>query len=374
MTCTYQYVVTDTNPPVTYLEDGQGEGYRYPVSFTDPAKQAPWLPALTPDPSIPLKAGEKERGYFQLNVPPADFLMPKKHNERTRYVDIHGDTVLERWDGLFPESDTAQDYNNGLYFPFKGTAFFSEEARLWSPDELKGVFHFGVCEVLGYKLTGNITLDGGVHVNESYLHGNIEIKAPIMLYICHLLGNIAIDFGVQAKTYKEYDAPDFEAFMLEDITLTLKKSEMWCYFLENHTMNGGFDVWEATHTLTSKDVRRFCLDTANHIDNCKCGLFLPFYLGLHPVAIQYFGLVDKRKPALLPEPHPVASVSLANLEDILFNLIAKWDKKWFYEYGYDDCALAWKEMSGEEYPDSYDEWRARMVEITGVDPETYLPE
>lgn len=374
MTHTYQYVVTDTNPPVTYLEDEQGEGYRYPASFTDPAKQAPWLSTLTPDPSIPLKPGEKERGYFQLDVPPTDFLMPKMHSERTRYVEIHSDTVLERWDGLFPESDTAQDYDNGLYFPFKGTAFFSKEARLWSPDELSGVFHFGVCEVLGYRLTGNITLDGGVHVNESYLHGNIEVKAPITLYICHLLGNIAIDFGVQAKTYKEYDAPDFEAFMLEDITLTLKKSEMWSYFLENHTINGGFDVWEATHTLTSKDVRRFCLDTANHIDNCKCGLFLPFCLGLHPVAIQYFGLVDKRKPALLPEPHPVASVSLANLEDILFNLMAKWDKKWFYEYGYDDCALAWKEMSGEEYPDSYEEWCARMVEITGVDPETYLPE
>lgn len=25
MTCTYQYVVTDTNPPVTYLEDEQGK-------------------------------------------------------------------------------------------------------------------------------------------------------------------------------------------------------------------------------------------------------------------------------------------------------------------------------------------------------------
>lgn len=44
MTHIYQYAVTDTNPPMTYLEDGQGEGYRYPVSFTDPAKQAPWLP------------------------------------------------------------------------------------------------------------------------------------------------------------------------------------------------------------------------------------------------------------------------------------------------------------------------------------------
>lgn len=41
MTYTYQYVVTDTNPPVFYLEDENGEGYRYPVSFTDPTKQAP---------------------------------------------------------------------------------------------------------------------------------------------------------------------------------------------------------------------------------------------------------------------------------------------------------------------------------------------
>lgn len=39
MTCTYQYVVTDTNPPVTYLEDGQGEGYRYPVSHL-PTRQS----------------------------------------------------------------------------------------------------------------------------------------------------------------------------------------------------------------------------------------------------------------------------------------------------------------------------------------------
>lgn len=75
MTYTYQYVVTDTNPPVFYLEDNEGEGYRHPVAFTNPAKQAPWLPALVPDQSIPLKVGETERGYFQLDAPPTDFLI-----------------------------------------------------------------------------------------------------------------------------------------------------------------------------------------------------------------------------------------------------------------------------------------------------------
>ena len=373
MTCTYQYVVTDTNPPVTYLEDEQGEGYRYPVSFTDPAKQAPWLPALTPDPSIPLKPGEKERGYFQLDVPPADFLMPKKHNERTRYVDIHGDTVLERWDGLFPESETAEDCDNGLYFPFEGTAFFSKEARMYAHDTLEGVFHFGVCEVYGDKLEGNIALDGGVHVNESYLKGNIKVNAPLTLYICHLYGDITIDFGICAKTYEEYQSKDFSTTCFESVPLTLKQEEMGGYFYKRYTMNGACDVWDATWHLINEDVRTFCLDTVNHIENCKCGLFLPFYLGLHPAAIQYFGQVDKRKPALLPATHPVANIPLSDLEDTLFNLLGKWNKKWFDEKYFEDCARSWKEMSGEEYPDSYKEWRARMIEITGVDPETYLP-
>lgn len=371
MTCTYQYVVTDTNPPVTYLEDGQGEGYRYPVSFTDPAKQAPWLPALTPDPTLPLKPGEKERGYFQLDVPPTDFLMREMPDEDTRYAKIYGDTVLECWDGLLLEYETAERCD-GLYFQLDGSAFFSKEARLMELGELKGTFHFGVCEVLGYELTGNITLDGGVHVNESYLRGNIDIKAPLTLYICRLYGNIAIDFGTPIKTHKEHqeDAP----LCLESVTLTLKRSKIEDYFYQNYGMNEACDVWDATHTLADEDVRRFCLDTVNHVENCKCGLFLPFYFGLHPAAIQYFGLVDKRKPALLPESHPVSGTSRTKLEDTLLNLMTKWDEKWGDEAGFDDCARAWVKLSGEEYPYSYEGWRARMVEITGVDPETYLPE
>lgn len=115
MTYAYQYVITDTNPPLFYLEDNEGEGYRHPVAFTNPAKQAPWLPALVPDRSIPLKVGETERGYFQLDAPPTDFLIKNVSNERTRYVKIHGDTVLQRWDGLFPKSDTTEDCDNGLY-------------------------------------------------------------------------------------------------------------------------------------------------------------------------------------------------------------------------------------------------------------------
>lgn len=44
MTHTYQYVVTDTNPPVTYLEDEQGEGYRYPVSLQTRQSRHPGSP------------------------------------------------------------------------------------------------------------------------------------------------------------------------------------------------------------------------------------------------------------------------------------------------------------------------------------------
>ena len=116
------------------------------------------------------------------------------------------------------------------------------------------------------------------------------------------------------------------------------------------------------------------LDTVNHIENCKCGLFIPFYLGLHPAAIQYFGLVDKRKPALLPESHPVSGTSLSLLEDALFKLMNMWDEEWGTGGGFADCIYAWEEMLGEKYPDFYEEWRAGMVEITGADPETYLPE
>lgn len=373
MPYTYQYVVTDTNPPVFYLEDKNGEGYRYPVSFTNPAKQAPWLPTLTPDPSIPLNPGEKERGYFQLDVSPTDFLMREMPDEDTRYAKIYGDTVLECWDGLLLEYGTAERCD-GLYFPLEGSAFFSKEARMYAQDTLEGVFHFGVCEVYGYELEGNIALDGGVHVNESYLKGNIKVNAPLTLYICHLYGDITIDFGVCAKTYEEYQSTDFNTTCFESVPLTLKQEEMSGYFYKRYTMNGACDVWDATWHLAKEDVRTFCLDTVNHIENCKCGLFLPFYLGLHPVAIQYFGLVDKRKPALLPESHPVASASLANLEDSLLNLLGKWDKKWFDEKYFEDCARAWVELSGEKYPDSYEDWCVRMEEITGVNPETYLPE
>lgn len=373
MTYTYQYVVTDTNPPVFYLEDENGEGYRYPVSFTDPTKQAPWLPALTPDPSIPLKPGEKERGYFQLDVSPTDFLKDKKSDESAEYIEIHGDSVLGRWDVLFLECETAKHFDVED-LPLNGQSFISKEARLSYSDSLEGDLHFGVCEVYGYELEGNIALDGGVHVNESYLKGNIKVNAPLTLYICHLYGDITIDFGICAKTYEEYKSNDFHTTYFESVPLTLKQEEMSGYFYKRYTMNGACDVWDATWHLAEEDVRTFCLDTVNHIEHCKCGLFLPFYLGLHPVAIQYFGLVDKRKPALLPESHPVASASLANLEDTLLNLLGKWDKKWFDEKHFEDCARSWMEMSGEKYPDSYEEWRARMVEITGVDPETYLPE
>lgn len=48
MTCTYQYVVTDTNPPVTYLEDGQGEGYRYPRIIYRPGKASTLAPRPNP--------------------------------------------------------------------------------------------------------------------------------------------------------------------------------------------------------------------------------------------------------------------------------------------------------------------------------------
>lgn len=373
MAYTYQYVVTGANPPMFYLEDKEGDGYRHPVAFTNPAKQAPWLPSLTPDPSIPLKPGEKERGYFELDVPPTDFLMGKKPDKYTKYAEIYEDTVLECWDGLLEGKGTARDCK-GLYFPFDGSAFISKESRLYIPDILAGTFHFGVCEILGDVFVGDITFDGGVHVSESQLDGNITITAPLTLDTCNLYGNIAIDFGVHAKTHKEHEAPDFETFYLEDITFTLKKSELWRYFRQNRNWNAACDVWEATHTLAHEGVRHFCLDTVNHIENCKCGLFIPFYLGLHPAAIQYFGLVDKRKPALLPESHPVSGTSLSLLEDTLFKLMNMWDEEWGAGGGFADCIYAWEEMLGEKYPDFYEEWRAGMVEITGVDPETYLPE
>ena len=362
MTHIYQYVVTDTNPPVFYLEDKDGVGYRYPVSFTDPAKQAPWLPALTPDPSIPLKPGEKERGYFQLDAPPSDFLRSRVADDDMRYTQVQGNTVIEDW------VPARKNYMN-----LTDDTFLSKEARLSYLSWISGSLRLGVCEVLGRSLEGNINLTGGVLVDKTDLDGNININAFVSLYMCSLYGNISISYGTPAKTYEEF-RDNYKRFHFEGITLTLKHNYLRhsFYFGKGNCMNKAFDIWHDTYGINPGDVHTFCLDTVNHIENCKCGLFLPFYLGLHPAAIQYFGQVDKRKPALLPTSHPLSGLPARALEEPLFHLLGSWESKWFREEGFEDCARTWVELSGEKYPSSYEEWCARMEVITGVHPDTYL--
>lgn len=88
---TYQYITKDTVPQTTYIAAANDDSKQYPAYFTNPAKQAPWLPALVPDPSIPLKSGEKERGYIQLDMEPGVLF------DGEADVEVRGNVVLEHW-------------------------------------------------------------------------------------------------------------------------------------------------------------------------------------------------------------------------------------------------------------------------------------
>lgn len=347
---TYQYITKDTVPQTTYIAAANDDSKQYPAYFTNPAKQAPWLPALVPDPSIPLKSGEKERGYIQLDMEPGVLF------DGEADVEVRGNVVLEHWGCLFDEENGEYirliDEGNVL----DGDIYISKEGRLMDmPYSFNGSIKLGVGEFMSDNLVnGTLVADGGVHFAESRLEGNIKVNGALIMYIAHIYGNVCIDYGNRFSTYKGLLGSNSRP-VFESCIFTLSQEYLPDYFYLNYGSSA-----ELTHNweeVTCNDrfnlelVQTFCLDTANHNENCKCGLFLPLYLAVVPAAVQYFNLVDKRHPAPLPTGHDDSGKTIEELEGDLLG----------------------ENLLDMSYPESYDEWLERMEDITGVNPATYLP-
>lgn len=195
---TYQYITKDSNPPVTVITAVDDDNKQYPVSFTNPAKQALWLPALTPDPSIPLKGGEKERGYIQLDMEPGVLF------DGEADIEVRGNVVLEHWECLFEEEDGKYDLiieTNEL----EGDIYIGKEARLIdTPYSFNGSIKLGVADFMGDNLVnGTLVADGGVHFAEGTLEGNIKVNGALVMYIASIYGNVCIEYGNRFSTYEE---------------------------------------------------------------------------------------------------------------------------------------------------------------------------
>ena len=366
---TYQYITKNTVPPTTYITATNDDSNQYPAYFTNPAKQAPWLPALVPDPSIPLKPGEKERGYIQLDVSP-DILLDGEAD-----IEVRGNVVLENWDCIFAEDNTAKYrlLDGGV---LEGNIYVGKEGRLHQSSYfITGDVNLGVAEIMPDNgIAGSLAADGGACFSESELSGNIKIEGTVTMYISRIYGDVHIDYGNHATSHEEmYEDEGHVCF--ESLLFTLRKVFLPEYFdIDGDTYPEFAKNWGAfkpNEGFRLDDTRTFCLDTANHLEMCKCGIFLPMYLGAVPAAVQYFGLMDKRHPALLPHDHPCSGKSIRELEEMLLPLtqmcpdIWREEGEWFYEM--------YEDITGVPCPETYDEWLERMEDLTGVNPSTYLP-
>lgn len=346
---TYQYITKDSNPPVTVITAVDDDNKQYPASFTNPSKQAPWLPALTPDPSIPLKVGEKERGYIQLDMEP-DVLFDGEAD-----IKVRDNVVLEHWECLFEKE-------NGKYSRFidedvlEGDIYIGKEALIMNmPYSFKGSIKLGVAEFMPDNLVhGTLVADGGVHFAESMLEGNIEINGALIMYIAQIYGNVCIEYGNRFSTYAEIQGNNTHP-IFENCLFTLSQEYLPDYFYRNYGSSAELThYWEevmCNDRFNLNLIHTFCLDTVNHIDNCKCGIFLPLYLAVVPAAVQYFNLVDKRHPAPLPAGHEDSNKTLKELEDELLG----------------------ENLLDMYYPEDYEDWLEQMEALTGVNPTTYLP-
>jgi hypothetical protein len=364
---TYQYITKDSNPPVTVITAVDDDNKQYPASFTNPSKQAPWLPALTPDPSIPLKVGEKERGYIQLDMEP-DVLFDGEAD-----IKVRDNVVLEHWECLFEKE-------NGKYSRFidedvlEGDIYIGKEARLiCTPYSFNGSIKLGVADFMGDNLVdGTLVADGGAHFTEGTLEGNIKVNGALVMYIASIYGNVCIEYGNRFSTYEEIQGNNTRP-VFESCLFTLSQEYLPDYF----EMRGyypeiahNWSYYDTGDCFEAGQAETFCFDSVNHESNCKCGLFLPFYLGLVPEAIQYFNLKDKRHPTPMPDNHPAANKTAAELERELLQLI--WSSPDIWRNGknfYQD----YKNLTGIDYPKSYEDWLEQMEALTGVNPTTYLP-
>ena len=239
----------------------------------------------------------------------------------------------------------------------EGDIYIGKEVRLIdTPYSFNGSIKLGVADFMGDNLVnGTLVADGGVHFAEGTLKGNIKVNGALVMYIAHIYGNVSIEYGNRFTTYAEIQHNNTRP-VFENCLFTLSQEYLPDYFYRNYGSSAELTrYWEDVTCCDGFNlmlVHTFCLDTVNHVDNCKCGIFLPLYLAVVPAAVQYFNLVDKRHPAPLPAGHEDSNKTQEELEDELLG----------------------ENLLDMSYPEDYEDWLEQMEALTGVNPTTYLPQ
>ena len=328
--------------PVTRRPDNQ----YFPVLFTDPKKQAPWIPEMVPDESLVKAAGDIERGRLPIDIEPTSFVV-----REVPEMIVSENAVLESPDSVLDRDGEARHMAGVI----KGNARVTSKARIGDDCNIAGDTTIGAAFVADTDIhRGYVDVTGGAAVVSCALDGNIVIKGQMRLYNKAIKGDVSIICRApeDATWESAVRTPDRAPFINDGI-LSLQRPML------KESLNGALsshfdDMWDnmRQHIEENLVFDTFCLDTAHHREFCRCGMYLPAYLAGVPAAIQYYGLMDTRKPALLQN-------------DIILGLMNSYDV---------ETAIRAEILSGAQgkCPSSYDAWCAHMVEKTGVHPDTYL--
>lgn len=329
--------------PATKRPDNQ----YFPAMFTDPKVQAPWLPTMEPDKTLVKAEGEVERGRLPVDAEPGNFV--------TRTVPemlVMGNAVLEDPNSITDSDGEARDVEGVL----KGNARITSKARLGNKFNIAGDAVIGAAFVSEVDIKGCVDITGGAAVVDCGLEGNIVIKGQMRLFKKFVRGNVTIACRApEGATWAQAVRTPAHAPFINTGFMTLQRSHL------KDSLNGSLaasfvGMWDnmRQHIEENLVFDTFCLDTVNHREFCRCGLYFPAYLAGVPAAIQYYGLVDTRKPAQLQD-------------DVILSLLNSYDV---------ETAIRAEVLSGThgECPPSYDAWCVMMVNKTGVHPDTYLPE
>lgn len=327
--------------PATRRPDNQ----YFPAMFTNPKVQAPWLPAIEADKTLVKAEGEIERGRLPIDIEPGNFV--------TRTVPemlVMDNAVLEDPNSITDSAGEARDVEGVL----KGNARITSKARLGNKFNIAGDTVIGAAFVSEVAIKGCVDITGGASVLDCDLDGNIVIKGQMRFFRKHVRGNVTIACRApeDATWVQAVRTPDHAPFINNGF-MTLQRSHLKDSL--NSSRSSSFEeMWDnmRQHIEENLVFDTFCLDTVNHREFCRCGLYFPAYLAGVPAAIQYYGLVDTRKPAQLQD-------------DVILSLLNSYDV---------ETAIRAEVLSGThgECPSNYDAWCAMMVNKTGVHPDTYL--
>lgn len=327
--------------PATRRPDNQ----YFPAMFANPKVQAPWLPAMEADKTLVKAEGEIERGRLPIDIEPGNFV--------TRTVPemlVMDNAVLEDPNSITDSDGEARDVEGVL----KGNARITSKARLGNKFNIAGDTVIGGAFVSEVDIKGCVDITGGASVLDCDLDGNIVIKGQMRFFRKHVRGNVTIACRApeDATWVHAVRTPDHAPFINNGF-MTLQRSHLKDCL--NSSRSSSFEeMWDNMHQHIEENLvfDTFCLDTVNHREFCRCGLYFPAYLAGVPAAIQYYGLVDTRKPAQLQD-------------DVILSLLNSYDV---------ETAIRAEVLSGTrgKCPTSYDAWCAMMVNKTGVHPDTYL--